>query len=57
MATNNPFGAEAKLSTPSGDVRYYRLNKLAELGIGDVHHLPMWRRWPLGCRIRMGSVR
>jgi aconitate hydratase len=41
MATNNPFGAEAKLSTPSGDVRYYRLNKLAELGIGDVHHLPI----------------
>ena len=41
MATNNPFGAEAKLSTPSGDVRYYRLNKLAELGIGDVHHLPV----------------
>ena len=41
MATNNPFGAEAKLSTPSGDVRIYRLNRLAELGIGDVHHLPI----------------
>jgi aconitate hydratase len=41
MAINNPFGAEAKLSTPSGDVRYHRLNKLAELGIGDVHRLPV----------------
>jgi aconitate hydratase len=41
MATNHSFGAEAKLSTPSGDVRYYRLNKLSELGIGDVHHLPI----------------
>jgi aconitate hydratase len=41
MATNNPFGAEAKLSTPSGDLRIYRLNKLADLGIGDVNHLPI----------------
>ena len=41
MATNNPFGAEAKLSTPHGDVRYYRLNKLRELGIGKVDQLPI----------------
>src|SRR5260370_28436813 len=41
MATINAFGAEAKLSTQSGDLSYYRLNKLVEQGIGDVHHLPV----------------
>jgi aconitate hydratase len=41
MATINAFGAEAKLSTQSGDISYYRLNKLVEQGIGDVHHLPV----------------
>jgi aconitate hydratase len=41
MATNNPFGAEATLSTQAGNLRYYRLNKLAELGLGDINNLPM----------------
>ena len=41
MATMNPFGAEATISTKAGDLRYYRLNKLVELGLGDVHHLPV----------------
>jgi aconitate hydratase len=41
MATHNIFGAQALLSTPTGDLRYYRLNKLAELGLGDIQHLPV----------------
>jgi aconitate hydratase len=41
MATPNPFGAEAKISTSAGDLRYYRLNKLQELGLGDIQHLPV----------------
>src|SRR5688572_6177162 len=38
--TNNPFGAEAKLSSKLGDLTYYRLNRLTELGIGHVDKLP-----------------
>jgi aconitate hydratase len=41
MATTNPIGAEATISTPAGDLRYYRLNKLQELGLGDIDHLPV----------------
>ena len=41
MTTTNPFGAEAKLSTQAGELRYFRLNKLAELGLGDVNRLPV----------------
>src|SRR6266404_7514372 len=41
MANHNVFGAEATLSSRAGEFRYYRLNKLAELGLGDVQHLPV----------------
>ncbi len=40
MATNNPFGSEAVLTSKAGDVRIYRLNKLAELGFGNLDLLP-----------------
>jgi aconitate hydratase len=40
MSTTNPFGSEAKLSTAAGDVKIYRLNKLTELGIGNLSTLP-----------------
>jgi aconitate hydratase len=40
MSTTNPFGSEAKLSTSAGDVKIYRLNKLTELGIGNLSTLP-----------------
>ncbi|MEQ9406650.1 MAG: aconitate hydratase AcnA [Fuerstiella sp.] len=40
MSSANPFGAEATLSTASGDVRYYRLRKLQDDGIGDIDTLP-----------------
>src|SRR5271154_4094632 len=38
--TNNPFGSESKLSSKAGDVKIYRLNKLGELGLGDLDKLP-----------------
>ena len=38
--TNNPFGSEAKLSSAAGDVKIYRLNRLTELGMGDLDKLP-----------------
>src|SRR3954463_9109015 len=38
---NDPLGAVGKLSTRGGDLRLFRLNRLAELGIGDVAHLPI----------------
>ena len=37
---NDPFGATARLSSKAGEVRIYRLNRLKELGIGDVDRLP-----------------
>ena len=37
---NNPFGSEATLSSKAGDVKIYRLNKLAELGFGNLDKLP-----------------
>src|SRR5687768_7275771 len=37
---NNPFGAEATISSKGGDLRYFRLNRLTELGIGHVDKLP-----------------
>jgi aconitate hydratase len=41
MATyQNLFGAEATLSTKSGSVKYFRLNRLAELGLGNLDKLP-----------------
>ena len=36
----NSFGAEATLSSRAGSVKYYSLNRLTELGIGDVASLP-----------------
>ena len=36
----NPFGSEAKLSTKAGDVRFYDLGKLEELGLGKLDKLP-----------------
>src|SRR5258708_39028646 len=38
--SNNPFGSEAVLSSKAGDVRIYRLNKLAEMGVGNLEQLP-----------------
>jgi len=41
MAKNRDlFGAAAKLSTPAGDVEYFRLQRLAELGLGKLDQLP-----------------
>ena len=40
MTSSNPFGAEARLSTSAGDVKYFRLQKLADDGIGDINTLP-----------------
>ena len=40
MASMNPFGAEATLSTAAGDVKYFSLRKLADDGIGDINTLP-----------------
>ena len=40
MNTNNPFGSEAKLSSKAGDVKIYRLNRLTELGFGNLDKLP-----------------
>ncbi len=36
----DPFGALSTLDTPSGAVDYYRLGRLADLGIADVSRLP-----------------
>jgi aconitate hydratase len=41
MAKNNAFGAESRISTQAGEFKYCRLNKLTELGLGDVGHLPV----------------
>src|SRR5437879_214778 len=38
--TFNPFGAEATLSTKAGNLKYFRLNKLSEMGLGDLDKLP-----------------
>src|SRR3954463_13857052 len=38
--TNNPFGAEATISSKAGDLKYFRLNRLTEMGIGHVDKLP-----------------
>jgi aconitate hydratase len=36
----NLFGAEATLTTKSGSIKYFRLNKLAEAGLGSLDRLP-----------------
>src|SRR5688572_33006727 len=38
--TNNPFGAEASLESKAGTLKYFRLNRLKEAGIGHVDKLP-----------------
>ena len=40
MNSANPFDATATLSTAAGDVTYYRLNTLADLGLGQIDTLP-----------------
>ena len=40
MSSNNPFGSEATLSSKAGDVKIYRLNRLTELGFGNLDKLP-----------------
>jgi aconitate hydratase len=40
MSTADTFGAESTLQTSSGDVRYFRLQKLIDDGIGDITTLP-----------------
>jgi aconitate hydratase len=40
MSTENPFGSEATLTSAAGDVKIYRLNRLAELGLGNLDKLP-----------------
>jgi aconitate hydratase len=40
MSTNNPFGSQATLSSKAGDVKIFRLNKLTELGLGNLDKLP-----------------
>ena len=41
MSSNAFAGARARLQTAGGDVTYFRLRSLAELGHGQVEHLPM----------------
>ena len=37
---HNPFGSESKLSTKAGDVTFYDLGKLEELGLCKLDTLP-----------------
>jgi len=41
MSSNAFAGARARLQTAGGDVTYFRLRRLAELGHGEVERLPM----------------
>jgi len=40
MSGSNPFGAEFQLKTSAGDITIHRLEKLTELGLGDISRLP-----------------
>jgi aconitate hydratase len=40
FSNSNPFGAQSVLKTAAGDLQMYRLDALAQRGIGDVQHLP-----------------
>ncbi|QDT65456.1 aconitate hydratase AcnA [Calycomorphotria hydatis] len=40
MAAENPFDAVKTISTKSGEIKYYSLQKLAELGLGEINTLP-----------------
>jgi aconitate hydratase len=37
----NPFGAESKFRGPTGDLTIFRLNRLAELKMGNIDRLPI----------------
>src|SRR4051812_15009556 len=50
--TNNPFGAEATLSTKAGDVKYFRLRRLQGLGPGELDRLPFSIKGLLGSALR-----
>jgi len=39
-SVSDPFGARASLDTASGPVDFYRLGRLAELGLADLERLP-----------------
>jgi aconitate hydratase len=39
-SNNNPFDSQSKLTSKAGDVKIYRLAKLAELGFGNLDALP-----------------
>src|SRR5256885_6539855 len=38
--TTNPFGAAATIDSKLGDLKYFRLSRLTELGIGHMGKLP-----------------
>ena len=40
MTQSNPFGAEAFLKTSTENVKYFRLQKLIDDGIGNIETLP-----------------
>jgi aconitate hydratase len=40
MNSANPFDAATTLNTKAGDVSYYRINKLADDGLGEIDTLP-----------------
>jgi aconitate hydratase len=40
MSTSNPFGSLATLQTSSGPVKYHRLARLTEMGVGHLDRLP-----------------
>ncbi|MCK6483245.1 MAG: aconitate hydratase AcnA [Phycisphaerae bacterium] len=48
----DPFGAFATLDTRGGPVRYARLGRLSELGLGPIDRLPFSRRVMLECALR-----
>ena len=38
--TSNPFGSQSTLKSLAGEVKYFRLDKLTEAGIGHLDKLP-----------------
>ena len=40
MTTANPFGSLATIQTQAGEVKYHRLNRLTEMGVGHLEKLP-----------------
>ncbi len=39
-STQNPFGSESKISTTSGDIKFYSLSRLEKLGHAKLNNLP-----------------